>query len=114
MATYAFGCVKVNGKDDWLVQNASKSTSSQEAMALNEVGEPVVDHFYQKVQEMSFEVIIPENESESNIPAVGDVFTYENKAWYVASSTLTQTNTDFHRYQLQCKRFVATNLPANA
>ena len=114
MATYSFGTAKVTGKDDWLVQSASKSTSSQEALALNEVGEPVVAHYYQKVQEMSFEVIIPDEESESNIPAVGDIFTYEGKQWYVASSSLSQTNTDFHRYTLSCKRFVATNLPNNA
>ena len=60
---------------------------------------------------MSVEVIIPAEESESNIPAVGDIFTYEGKGWYVASSTLSQTNTDFHRYSLTCRRFKATELP---
>lgn len=114
MATYTFGVAKLSDQDkqDWLVQSASTNTTAQEALALNEVGEPVVAHYYQKVDEMTFEVIIPDGVSESDIPAVGDVFEYNGKNWYVSNSQLSATNTDFRRYTLTAKRFVATNLPA--
>lgn len=115
MSTYTFGIANgVEGHDDWLVQNASKSTSAQEALALDKDGEPKVAHYYQKVQEMSFEVIIPDGTSESDIPAVGSVFSYGGKYWYVSASTLSETNTDFQRYSLTCKRFVSANLPTGA
>ena len=112
MATYRFGCTALTGdKADWLVQSASKATEAQEALALDNVGEPVDVHYYQKVQTMQFEVIIPNESSESDIPAVGDIFSYDGKSWYVASSSLSETNTDYNKYQLQCKRFVSANLP---
>lgn len=121
MAKYTFGVAALTGdKADWLVQNASKSTSAQEAMALNENGEPEAYHVYQKVEEMSFEVIIPNDVSESDIPAVGDVFQYgkdknnNDLFWYVSSSQLSATNTDFQRYSLTAKRFVEAGKPANA
>lgn len=117
-ATYTFGIANgVEGHDDWLVQNASKSTSAQEALALDKDGEPVYVHYYQKVQEMSFEVIIPEGTSESDMPAVGEIFQYgKDKSnnpiyWYVSASTLSETNTDFQRYSLTCKRFTESKLP---
>lgn len=112
MATYRFGCTALTGdKADWLVQSASKATEAQEALALNNVGEPVDATYYQKVQTMDFEVIIPEGVSDSDIPSVGDKFQYDGKYWYVANSTLSETNTDYNKYTLQCKRFVTTNLP---
>lgn len=110
MATYKFGCAAVTGKADWLVQSSSKNNQAQEALALNNVGEPEVAHYYQKIQEMTFEVIIPED--ESSFPEIGDVFTYENQKYYVAAVSITENNTDFNRYSLTCKRFITAGLPA--
>lgn len=110
MATYTFGCAAVTGKADWLVQSSSKNNQAQEALALRNDGEPVVAHYYQKVSEMSFEVILPDG--DSSIPEIGDVFTYEGVKYYVSGVTMSQTNTDFNRYSLTCKRFITTNLPA--
>ena len=101
-ATYQFGCI-ASSHSDWLVQNASVSGSAQEALALDEQGEPVVAHYYQNVDEMTFEVIIPEGDND--VPEVGKIVKYDGKAWYVASASLTQTNTDFVRYSISLKRF---------
>ena len=111
MSNYKFGCAKVDGKPAWLVQNASKANSAQEDLGLNEVGEPVVAHYFQKVSEMTFEVIIPE--SESYIPEVGSIFSYGGVKWYITGANITETNTDFNRYSLSCKRFITTNLPGD-
>lgn len=115
MATYKFGCV-ASSHADWLVQNASVSGSAQEALALDNVGEPVVAHYYQNVDEMTFEVIIPEGETD--IPEVGKIVKYNGKAWYVASASTTETNTDFVRYSISLKRFTkgdsGAGLPALA
>ena len=111
MAKYKFGCAKVNGHDAWLVQNSSKNNQAQEALALREDGEPVVAHYYQKVSEMTFEVVIPE--SESQIPDIGSIFEYDGFKWYVSAASISETNTDFTRYSLTCKRFITTNLPGS-
>lgn len=112
MPKYPFGCAKVNGHDAWLVQSASKNNQAQEALALREDGEPVVAHYYQKVSEMTFEVIVPE--SESAIPEIGSIFEYEGVKWYVSAASISRTNTDFTRYSLTCKRFITTGLPADS
>ena len=110
MANYKFGCAKVDGHDDWLVQSASKNNQAQEALALDNVGEPVVAHYYQRVSEMNFEVIIPQD--ESTVPQIGTTFEYPTDTfWYVSAATITETNTDFRKYSLTCKRFIKTNLP---
>ena len=109
-ASYKFGCAEVSGKADWLVQSSSKNNQAQEALALDEVGEPVVAHYYQKISEMTFEVIIPE--SESSFPEIGDIFTYDGKKYYVSAVTISETNTDFNKYSLTCKRFTSAGLPA--
>lgn len=115
MATYRFGCVQ-SSHADWLVQSASVSGTAQEALALDNVGEPVVAHYYQNVAECSFEVIVPEGESD--IPEVGKIVRYNNKAWYVASASTTEVNTDFVRYSISLKRFTkadgGSGLPADA
>lgn len=108
--SYTFGCTAVEGKTGWLVQNSSVSKSSQEALALDNVGEPVVAHYYQKIDEMSFEVVLPDD--ASSIPEVGDVFTYESVKYYVVSIQVARVNTDFVRHTLTCRHFVANNLPA--
>ena len=108
--SYTFGCTAVEGKTGWLVQNSSISKSSQEALALDNVGEPVVAHYYQKIDEMSFEVVLPDD--ASSIPEVGDVFTYESVKYYVVSIQVARVNTDFVRHTLTCRHFVANNLPA--
>ena len=112
MATYKFGCAEVTGKPDWLVQSSSKNNQAQEALALDEQGEPVVAHYYQKVSEMTFEVILPDSESDSSIPEIGDIFTYDGKSYYVSAVSITETNTDFVKYSLTCKRFTSANLPS--
>lgn len=110
MATekYRFGCVK-SKKGDWLVQSASQSGSAQEALALNEVGEPVQVHYYQNVAERTLEVIIPKDDESDQIPEVGEVVTYgetgKEQAYYVASVSTTETNTDWVRYSISLKRF---------
>lgn len=109
MADYTFGCAAVSGKEDWLVQSSSKNNQAQEALALNEVGEPVVAHYYQKISEMTFEVIIPDG--ETSFPEVGDLFTYDGLSYYVSNVSITETNTDFRKYSLTCKRFTSANLP---
>lgn len=109
MADYTFGCAAVTGKTDWLVQSASKNKSAQEALALNNVGEPVKAHYYQKINEMTFEVVIPSD--ESSIPEIGDTFTYDNIKYYVAGASIAETNTDYNRYTLTCRHFVTANLP---
>ena len=108
--SYTFGCTAVEGKTGWLVQNSSVSKSSQEALALDNVGEPVLAHYYQKIDEMSFEVVLPDD--ASSIPEVGDVFTYESVKYYVVSIQVARVNTDFVRHTLTCRHFVANNLPA--
>lgn len=108
--SYTFGCTAVEGKTGWLVQNSSISKSSQEALALDNVGEPVVAHYYQKIDEMSFEVVLPDY--ASSIPEVGDVFTYESVKYYVVSIQVARVNTDYVRHTLTCRHFVANNLPA--
>lgn len=114
MATYKFGTAEVTGKPDWLVQSSSKNNQAQEALALNNVGEPVVAHYYQKVSEMTFEVILPQEESDSSIPQIGDIFTYDGKSYYVSAVSLSETNTDFNRYSISCKRFISAGLPSNS
>lgn len=109
--TYKFGCAAVQGKPGWLVQSSSKNNQAQEALALNNVGEPVDAHYYQKISEMTFEVILPEQESDSSIPEIGDIFTYDGKSYYVSAVTVTENNTDYNRYSLTCKRFTSAGLP---
>lgn len=110
MATYKFGCAEVTGKSNWLVQSSSKNNQAEEALALDESGEPVVAHYFRKISEMSFTVIIPE--SESAFPEIGDIFTYETVKYYVSGVSLEQTNTDYNKYTLTCKRFTSAGLPA--
>jgi hypothetical protein len=109
-ATYTFGCAAVTGKADWLVQSSSKNNQAQEALALNNVGEPIVAHYYQKISEMTFEVIIPDD--ESSFPEIGDIFTYDGLKYYVSAVSISETNTDFRKYSLTCKRFTSASLPA--
>lgn len=109
---YRFGCAAVTGKADWLVQSSSKNNQAQEALALRNDGEPVVAHYYQKISELAFEVIVPEG--DSTFPEIGDVFTYEGVSYYVAGISKTETNTDFNRFSLTCKRFITTELPEPA
>lgn len=109
--TYKFGCIAMEDHPGWLVQSTSKSGEAQEALALDNVGEPVVAHYYQKVNTMQFEVIIPEQESDSSIPTIGEVIPYNGEYWYVASVSLAENNTDYNRYTLQMKRFIKNNLP---
>lgn len=108
---YKFGTTKVSGKQDWLIQSSTRANEAQEALALDENGEPVVAHYYQKINTNSFEAIIPTN--ESSIPEIGDIFQYDGVSWYVASVTVTEQNTDFVRYSLSVKRFIANNLPSS-
>lgn len=112
MATYKFGIVVSPNHTEWLVQNASETTSAQEALALDGDGAVCVAHYYQKVLEKTLEVIIPEpaQGQEWDIPEVGDVVQYgtENSNpvyYYVSGATRTETNTDFVRFSITVKRF---------
>lgn len=110
MASYSFGCASVSGKADWLIQSCTKSNEAQEAMALNGSGEPHAIHYYQKLNNVSIEAIIPSD--ESSIPEIGDVFTYDGVKYYVSAVSITESNTDFVKYSLTCKRFTTAGLPA--
>lgn len=110
--TYTFGAAAVTGKADWLVQSANHAKGAQEAMALNNVGEPVTVHYYQKTDEISLEVVIPA--ADSTIPAIGDTFAYNGQNYYVSGVTVAESNTDFVRYTISGKRFTTANLPANS
>ncbi len=110
MSTYTFGCAAVEGKTGWLVQNSSINKTSQEALALDNVGEPIAAHYYSKTAELNFEVVLPDD--ASSIPEPGDVFTYESVKYYVTNVSVSRVNTDFVRYTMACKHFVANNLPA--
>ena len=110
MATYSFGCASVSGKADWLVQSTTFSNQAQEALALDESGEPAAVHYYQKINEVTFEVIIPSD--ESSIPEIGDTFTYNSVKYYVSAVTETRSNIDFVKYSLTVKRFTTAGLPA--
>lgn len=107
---YTFGCAAVEGKTGWLVQSANENKTAQEALALDNVGEPVEAHYYQKINELSFEVVLPDD--ASSIPEPGDVFTYDSVKYYVASVQRARVNTDYIKHTLTCKHFVAHNLPA--
>lgn len=108
--SYTFGTAIVAGKTGWLVQSFTKNKTAQEALALNNVGEPADVTYYQKVTEFSLDVIVPAD--ESSFPEIGDVFTYENVKYFVSGVTITASNTDYERYSLSAKRFITTNLPA--
>ena len=112
MATYSFGTASVSGKADWLIQSCTKSNEAQEATALDNSGEPKAIHYYQKINNVTIEAIIPSD--ESSIPEIGDVFTYNSVRYYVSAVSITESNTDFVKYSLTCKRFTTAALPANA
>ena len=111
MPTYKFGTTKVAGKNSWLIQSSTKTNEAEEALARDESGEPLVAHYYGKICTNSFEAIIPTD--ESSVPEIGDIFSYGGKSWYVSGVTVTETNTDFVRYSLSVKRFIANNLPTS-
>ena len=108
MANYTFG-IATSGGTDWLMQSLTKTNQAQEALALDGDGEPVAAHYYQKINEVSFEAIIPTG--ASSIPEVGDQFTFGGVKYYVSGVTETQSNTDFVKYSLTVKRFTSANLP---
>lgn len=112
MSEYTWGTAAVQGKDSWLVQSSNGNKTSQSAEALSNSGEPVAVKFYQKVNELTFEALIPAG--DSSIPAIGDVFTYDGQSYYVTGVTDARQNTGYQRYTLNCRRYLAHNLPANA
>lgn len=107
---YTWGTAAVAGKTGWLVQSASNAKSAQEALLLNNDGEPVEAKYYQKTDELTFEVRIPADDSTS--PEIGDVFTYDGVKYYVTGITRTRSNTNYESFSLSCKRFITANLPA--
>lgn len=110
MATYTWGTATVAGKNDWLVQTANNSKSAQEALALNNSGEPVAAHYYQRINELTFEVLIPSTDSTN--PEIGTDFTYDGVKYIITGVTRNRSNTNYERFTLTCKRFTTANLPA--
>ena len=108
--TYKFGCDKLINHPGWLVQSSSKSNSSQEALALDNEGEPVIAHYYQKQSECTLEVVIPKNEID-DLPEIGKRVKYNGVGYYISSVQITENNTDFVRYSVSLKRFIAHGLP---
>ena len=108
--SYTWGTATVAGKTGWLVQSCTEDRNASEAMALDNNGEPVDIHLYQKQVSFSLEIIIPAD--ESSYPEIGDVFTYDNVKYYVTGVTKTRSNQDYIKYSLSGKRFITANLPA--
>lgn len=104
--TYKFGCDKLTNHPGWLVQSSSKSNSSQEALALDNEGEPVVAHYYQKTSECTLEVVIPKNEI-TDLPEIGKKVLFNGVGYYISAVSITENNTDFVRYSVSLKRFIA-------
>jgi hypothetical protein len=101
--TYSFGIAETIAHTEWLIQSATETGSAQEALALDKVGEPVVAHYYQNVAELALEVIIPDGTVD--VPEIGKIVKYGDKAYYVSAVTKTESNTDFRRYSITVKRF---------
>ena len=108
--SYTWGTAAVAGKTGWLVQSVSRTKSSQQALALDNSGEPADIALYQKQEELSFEAIIPADDSSS--PEIGDVFTYKNIKYRVTGVTLNSSNTNYETFSLTAVRFITANLPA--
>ena len=111
MADYTFGIATPieSAYSEWLIQSETHNTNAQEALALNNSGEPVKAHYYQRTDEMSLEAIVP---TGSTPPVVGGTFKYNSKVYYVTGATQTLSNSDFEKYSISAKRFVTTNLPS--
>lgn len=108
--SYTWGTAAVAGKTGWLIQSASRAQSSQQALALDNSGEPVDITLYQKQEELSFEAIVPADDSST--PEIGTVFTYENVKYRVTGVTRTRSNTNYEAFSLTAVRFITANLPA--
>lgn len=108
--SYQWGTAQFENKTTWLVQSCTEDKSSNEAMALDNSGEPVDIHFYQRVNSFSIEVIIPAE--ESSYPEIGDVMTYGGVKFFVAGVTKTRSNQDYTKYSLSARRFITAGLPA--
>lgn len=111
--TYQFGCEALANHPGWLVQSSSQSKSAQEALALDNEGEPVIAHYYQKVNERTLEVVIPKSEI-TDLPEIGKKVKYLNVGWYISSVSITEQNTDFVRYSVGLKKFIGRGLPATS
>lgn len=108
--SYTWGTAAVAGKTGWLVQNTSDAKSAQQALALDNNGEPVDMKLYQKQAELSFEALVPADDSST--PEIDDVFTYENVKYRVTGVTRTRSNTNYETFSLTAVRFITANLPA--
>lgn len=112
MSTFEFGIAKPTGsQSEWLMQGETDNNTAQEALALDNDGEPVVAHYYQRIKEKSVEAIVPVGD---DVPEVGKPFSWRGTYYYVASSTKTGSNTDFTKWSLTIKRFIKNNLPSGA
>ena len=108
-ATYTFGIATPTGSlENWLIQSVSHNHTAQEALALNAQGEPVDAHYYQKTEELTLEAIIPDGATP---PTVGGTFALDGTVYYCTGFTHTESNTDYNKYSINCKRFVTTGLP---
>ena len=105
--TYVFGCTPVSNHEGWLVQSSSQSNSAQEALGLDNEGEPVIAHYYQKTNERTLEVIIDKATMQNDPPEIGKKVKYDSKGYYISSVNITENNTDFVRYSIGLKRFIA-------
>lgn len=108
MANYQWG-IATSAGTNWLMQSKTISNSGQEALALDGVGEPAALHIYQKTSELSFEAVIPTD--ESSIPEIGDTFTYSGTKYFVTAVSVTESNTDYVKYSLTCKRYTTAGIP---
>lgn len=109
--TYDFGIEAITGTGStWLMQQVDNNYNAQEALALDNNGEPVAAHYYQRTDEATYNAIVPHGE---DTPEVGMVVTMEGVAYYVTSKTRNRSNADYTKWTLNVKRFLAHNLPAD-
>ena len=107
--TYKFGvAMPVGSYVGWLVESVSHNFNAEEAIARDNNGEPVAAHYYGKTEEISITVTVPEGET---IPATGVVFDWGGVAFYCTSASMQESNTDFNKYTINAKRFIANSLP---
>lgn len=111
MATYDFGIEAITGTGStWLVQSVNNNYNAEEAIARDNQGEPVDAHYYGKTDEATYEAIVPHGE---DTPEVGMTVKIEGINYYVTSKARNRSNTDYTKWTINVKHFVANNLPAD-
>ncbi len=92
---YTFGA----DSDNPNAQSVSINATSDEAVALNNVGDPVAAALYNGQQEVSIELLA----TDGDVPEIGSTITANGKTFVITSVNLNSSNTDFARYSVSGK-----------